>query len=340
MTRITARTGARLHFGLILSNPADGWEFGGVGLMVDQPGWTLVVQHAIPAPSSPEHPPDALDVIHCNSEATRARLTQLLSRLRSQSLAIPSLDLRVQQQVPPHTGLGSGTQLTLACTAAVTWLATGRLPPSAETLAAMSGRSERSAIGTAGFDCGGFLVDHGRSAPYPRVERFPVPEHWRFILVRPHSAEGLSGPAEQDWFQSRREMPAALTRTLAALIQQQLIPAIRADDAPRFARALEDYGDTTGSFYASAQGGTFSHPAIRQLAANLRSAGIHGAAQSSWGPGICIPAGSPEEARQILSQIPPEIHGQPLETTCTTALNTGALIAREAPEERRNSALA
>jgi beta-RFAP synthase len=340
MTRITARTGARLHFGLILGNPANGWEFGGAGLMVDQPGWTLVVQHAIPPQSTPGRRSEPADIIHCESQATRLRLTQLLQRLRSQSPAIPPLDLRVHQQVPPHAGLGSGTQLALACTAAVTWLATGQLPPPAEMLAAMSGRSERSAIGTAGFDCGGFLVDYGRSAPQPRVKRIPVPEHWRFILVRPKSAEGLSGPAEQQWFQSRREMPATLTQTLAALIQEQLIPAISASDAHRFARALEDYGDTVGSFYAPAQGGTFSHPAIRQLAAVLRSAGIHGAAQSSWGPGICIPSASPEEARQILSQIPPELHGQPLETTCTTALNTGALIAREAPEERRNSALA
>ncbi|MGV2340606.1 MAG UNVERIFIED_CONTAM: hypothetical protein LVR18_43685 [Planctomycetaceae bacterium] len=41
MTRVAARTGARLHFGLILGSPASGWEFGGAGLMVAQPGWKI-----------------------------------------------------------------------------------------------------------------------------------------------------------------------------------------------------------------------------------------------------------------------------------------------------------
>lgn len=103
-------------------------------------------------------------------------------------------------------------------------------------------------------------------------------------------------------------------------------------------QALEAYGDAAGGFYAFAQGGTFSHPAIRQLVAELRAAGIRGTAQSSWGPGICIPANSPEAAADLLKAIPHEIGGHALETTCTPALNTGALIARDAPEDRSHDA--
>jgi beta-RFAP synthase len=331
MTRIMAATGARLHFGLILSHPGAGWDFGGIGLMVEKPGWKLVVQQASRSAAGLS---GTSDQIIGGTQETQRRLELLMERLRSQSLEIPPLEIRVQRQIPPHAGLGSGTQLALALTAAAGWLATGRLPPAAEALAVLCGRRERSAIGTAGFDCGGFLIDHGRFAPEPRVERITIPDNWRFVLVRPLHSEGLSGPAEQQWFQSRREMPGDLTDALAGIICNQLVPAISSGDAAGFAAAIEAYGDAAGGFYAFAQGGIFSHPAIRQLVAELRSAGIRGAAQSSWGPGICIPADSPEAAADLLKAIPAEINGHSLEAICTPALNTGALIACEAPEDR------
>lgn len=318
MTRVAARTGARLHFGLILGSPASGWEFGGAGLMVAQPGWKISATVT------------AEDHISGGSPDTVDRITRLLQRLRSLQ-HVPPLQITVEAEIPPHAGLGSGTQLSLALTAAVGWLVSGQLPPPAEHLAATCARSERSAIGTAGFDHGGFLADHGRSAQCPRVLRLALPDEWRFLVVRPINTQGLSGAAEQQWFQGRREMPAALTNYLASLIQQRLLPAVANADAAGFASALETYGDSVGGFYAPAQGGTFSHPSISRLVAGLRQQGIHGAAQSSWGPGICIPAASQSAARQILDAIPHEIDGWRLETVVAEPLNSGASITREAP---------
>lgn len=343
MTRIIAATGARLHFGLILTPPGTDWDCGGIGLMVDQPGWKLVLQPAPPSHSATDSQQAATDQIVGGTAETQRRLRELMVRLRSQAIPIPPLEIRVQRQIPPHTGLGSGTQLALALTAAACWLATGKLPPAATALATLCGRSERSAIGTAGFDCGGFLIDHGRFTVEPRVERISIPDAWRFVLVRPLHSEGLSGPAEQQWFQHRREMPAELIDTLTHIIRTQLVPAVNSENASQFAAALEAYGDAAGSFYAPAQGGTFSHPAIRELVDNLRAAGIQGAAQSSWGPGICIPTGSHAAASDLLKAIPTEISGYPLEAICTPALNTGALIASEVPEGQshgQNTALA
>jgi beta-ribofuranosylaminobenzene 5'-phosphate synthase len=318
MTRVVARTGARLHFGLILGSPANGWEFGGAGLMVAQPGWKIILQVA------------AEDHIRGGSADAVVRITRLLQRLRSLQ-PLPPLQITVESEIPPHAGLGSGTQLSLALTAAAGWLVSGLLPPPAEQLAAISARSERSAIGTAGFDHGGFLADQGRSAPYPRVQRLALPDQWRFLVVRPINTQGLSGDAEQQWFEGRREMPPTLTNYLAKLIHHQLLPAVAGADAAAFAEALETYGDAVGGFYAPAQGGTFSHPSISKLVARLRQQGIHGAAQSSWGPGVCIPAASESAAMQILAEIPHEIDGWRLETTVAEPLNTGASISREAP---------
>jgi len=43
MTRIDITTGSRLHFGLICSEPASRWRFGGIGVMLRQPAWRLSV---------------------------------------------------------------------------------------------------------------------------------------------------------------------------------------------------------------------------------------------------------------------------------------------------------
>jgi len=334
MTQVSVRTGARLHFGLILCPPAEGWEFGGAGLMIDQPGWKLRVTQRTESGDAARSA-DAPDLTTGGSAETADRIARLLQRLRRVH-SIPPLHVAVESQIPPHTGLGSGTQLSLALTAAVSWLVAGHLPPAAEQLAAMAGRSERSAIGTAGFDHGGFLVDRGRSASSPRIERLPLPDAWRFLLVRPLNTQGLSGAAEQTWFQGRREMPGELPGHLASLIEHRLIPAVKAGDAGEFAEALETYGDAAGGFYAAAQGGTFSHPAIRQLVAVLRERGVRGAAQSSWGPGICIPVASAAAATELLKEMPRKIDGCPLETTISAPLNTGAAITRPAPPEVRS----
>jgi predicted sugar kinase len=63
---IQVRTGARLHFGLILGSDSTGWVFGGVGLMLQQPGWQLALQPtaaAAAAASATAAAPD-LSLIH------------------------------------------------------------------------------------------------------------------------------------------------------------------------------------------------------------------------------------------------------------------------------------
>ena len=75
-------TGARLHFGLILGTETTGWVFGGVGLMLQQPGWQLSLQPA-------EHSgagQTAQDRVLGSPEAV-TRVTTLLQRLRAAACA-------------------------------------------------------------------------------------------------------------------------------------------------------------------------------------------------------------------------------------------------------------
>ncbi len=333
---IQIRTGARLHFGLILGTETTGWVFGGVGLMLQQPGWQLSLQPAEHSGAAQT----AQDRVLGSPEAV-TRVTTLLQRLRAALPELPPLHVRVDSEVPFHTGLGAGTQLALGVAAACRWLCRQQPHQTPLQLAVAAGRAERSAIGTWGFDHGGFLVDRGATAEpqTDRVRSLALPEDWRIVLVRPRESQGLSGAAESAWFGTRPQMSPALVGTMAGIITERLVPAILDSRFADFAWALQDYGDAAGNFYAGQQGHIFADPQIRRLVDQLRRAGIYGAAQSSWGPGIGIPAASPDQAQALVQFIRNCDPDKGLLVSITAPCNAGASISRLAPESRSDSRL-
>ena len=127
-------------------------------------------------------------------------------------------------------------------------------------------------------------------------------------------------------------MSESLVESLVRQVEDCLVPSIQNEKFESFSVSLEDYGDAVGRFYAAEQGDIFAHPGVRKLVAMLRAAGIRGAAQSSWGPGISIPASSLEHAQSIVDRIPPELDGTQLRVDIAEPLNTGASLRSESPE--------
>ncbi len=321
--RIDVSTGSRLHFGLICGTAETGWKFGGIGMMLRHPAWQISLQ---PARSQQEQ-------IVASPEAT-SRTIEFLEQIRTR-IPLPSVNVTISAEVPFHTGLGGGTQLGLALAAAAELLSTQRASHDPYQLAQLAQRAERSAIGTAGFRDGGCLIDHGFPADPSngrQVDRIAVPEDWRFVLVRPKEAQGLSGDQERSFFNQRIQMPELLVKQLAAQINSHLAVSLRDRRFDDFADGLESYGNAVGQFYAAEQGDVFAHPAVRVLVEQLRAQGIHGAAQSSWGPGICIPARSISHAQLIDSLIPASIDRTPLTTLISEPLNVGATLRTSSPE--------
>jgi beta-ribofuranosylaminobenzene 5'-phosphate synthase len=322
--RIDVSTGSRLHFGLICGTAQTGWKFGGIGMMLRAPAWRISMQPC----QCPQ------DLIIASSEAT-LRAAEFLKQMRTR-ISLPPVNVTISAEVPFHTGLGGGTQLGLALAAAVELLSTHRASHDPYQLAELAQRAERSAIGTAGFQNGGFLIDHGLLADPSHgrtVDRIAIPEDWRFVLVRPAEGQGLSGDQERSFFNQKVEMSEQLVKRLVEHIYQQLVPALGNKTFEEFATALESYGDTVGHFYAAEQGDVFADPGIRKLVDQLRVHGIHGAAQSSWGPGICIPAASLSHAQSIVDLIPASIDHTALTTLISEPMNTGATLRTSSPEQ-------
>ena len=318
---VVITSGARLHFGLLANGRSSGRQFGGVGLMLDRPGFTLRVAVA---------ERDSIECPHAPPELA-ARIAALLEECRRNTGRPdmpPGLRVEVTGSIPAHQGLGSGTQLAMSIAQALASLA-DEAGIGALELARRAGRGARSALGAHGFVHGGFLVDGGKASPQelsPLVARVAMPMQWRFMLVRPANAEGLSGQAELSGFSMLQPMPLETTDRLCRIVLMELLPAVQESRFAEFASALDEFGRSVGDYFAPVQGGIFASAEMAELAQLLGEWGFRGAAQTSWGPTICVPF--PDNATASLAAR--ELRHHEKWTRCeiriAAPLNTGAQI--------------
>ncbi|MCY2962946.1 MAG: beta-RFAP synthase [Planctomycetota bacterium] len=312
----TVRTGARLHFGLLSFGDTVGRQFGGLGAMIDRPGFELFAEVA-------KH-----DQIDAPADWI-SRLTGLLRKCRDHGNATPPgvpLRLQLRRAPPAHSGFGSGTQLGLAVARVVAKVVGEEHVPSTE-LARRSGRGNRSAIGVHGFEVGGLLLEAGKrtsDAISPLVARVAIPEEWRFALIRPLGKPGISGTQEVAAFKNLPPMPEATTDRLCNLAVRELIPAALESDIDRFAVSLWEFGTLVGRYFAPVQGGVFAHPQMEALAGRLRREGYPGVAQTSWGPTVSVICRDEEQADRLMNWLRSDPTAAECDFLVARGLNHGA----------------
>ena len=300
---VTISTPSRLHFGLLRFEQAAGPSFGGLGMMIAEPRTTVRL-----SPSN-DWQAEGLDseraVTHAQQALEHASVAAGQRPAGASQNTPPALHIEVLQSIPPHQGLGSGTQLALAVAAGVRTLC--NLPPaSAEELAAMVGRGRRSAIGCHGFLRGGLLYELGSYPDEPLgrlARRVEVPAAWRVVLITASSAAGLSGEHELGAFNRLPPVPAVTTQRLEQLAKAAILPAAEQDDAQAFGDALFEYGQLAGECFASVQGGAYASAEIAACVETLRGLGVRGVGQSSWGPTVFALAADQVHANEIAARI-------------------------------------
>lgn len=317
MEIVSVTTGARLHFGpLSVAAPAGG-RFGGVGVMIERPGFDLSARLA------------QSDLVHADADTTD-RILEFLNRIRSHlQMEIPAVEIRVEKTIPSHCGFGSGTQLGLAVVRAISALM-HEPELAAGTLARQAGRGLRSAVGLHGFLLGGFLVDGGRAESGrlgTLVARVDFPEEWRFVLAMPHKSIGLSGDAEQSTFASQPSMPIELTSELCRTVLMDWLPSVIESDFSRCSDSMYHFGTAVGAFFSNAQGGVFAHPRMRQWAELVRRRGVSGVAQTSWGPTLAAMCRDAKSAEQLRSDFANDASWNDCSFEVVTPLNRGASVS-------------
>jgi len=252
---------ARLHFGVLDLRGDLGRRFGGIGAAVPAPSLLL---EAHPAPE------------------LQAQRFAAFHRIP------PRVRLCLHRTIPPHAGLGSGTQLALAVARATAELY--GLPTDVTTLARAVDRGRRSAVGTWTFALGGFVLEGGRragdEAPAPLLARLLMPAAWRCVVVTPAGKPGLAGDEEAAAFGRLPPPAAAEVARVAHLVLMQLLPAVAVADLAAFGAALTEVQRITGGWFAPAQGGVFAPGETGELVEQLRRWGAIGVGQSSWGPAV------------------------------------------------------
>jgi len=292
---IRIRTPSRLHFGLIAPAAKMGRRFGGVGMMIDQPGVQIRLE---PSRNWLVHGPLA--------ERGQAVLDRLLSTyLGTQT---PPHAIRIEHAAPEHMGLGTGTQLALAIARGLAEAA-GIEDKAASQLAPLVDRGLRSAIGTHGFDRGGFLVDGGKSDSddvAPLVSSLSVPEDWRIILILSPWQPGAHGLAERDAFGQLLEIPGR-AEALARQVLLELLPALSDGDFAAFAESLHQFNRGAGEAFAAVQGGPYASARIATLIDHLRERGQRGVGQSSWGPTVFVVTDDVDRTMRIVARVLEEL---------------------------------
>jgi beta-ribofuranosylaminobenzene 5'-phosphate synthase len=294
MTSVRVEAPARLHMGMLDAAGGGTRRFGGLGVALSHPA--AVVE----AGSSDEVSAEGPDAERALAVAHRSR----------EALGLPGgVRVRVVEAIPPHVGLGSGTKLALAVTAALAALA-GQTPEPG-TIARAAGRGARSAVGLWTFVLGGLIVEGGRrpgvERPAPLLARHAMPDEWRCVLVIPHAEPGLSGRAEEEAFgQLRPDSDRAAL--IAQLVLTSLLPGLAEGDLAEFGAALTRVQRLVGESFASVQGGVF-HPRAGDLVDALLRMGAAGAGQSSWGPAVYGIVGDDQAGRELARRMEAELAG-------------------------------
>ena len=317
-SRIEVVAPARLHLGFFDLNGSLGHRFGSLGVTLE--GLTTRVLAA---------PCDTVYASGPQSERAAAFASQAMSKLGLEGGA----EIRIEQALPEHIGLGSGTQLALAVGSAVAHLHGMRWP--ARLVAQALGRGRRSGIGIGAFEQGGFLVDGGHNAdadvpPYV-ISRLVFPKDWRWILVFDAQQHGLSGAVEKQAFADLPRFPEDAAARLCRLVLMQLLPALTEADITRFGQAVTELQDCVGDHFAAAQGGRYASPHVAQGLQYLRRAGAAAVGQTSWGPTGFALAASATQADFLVQGARAAMRGAPVRFLVYAGRNRGADIAAQVP---------
>ena len=292
MSRVSAT--ARLHFGFTNLSLSHERLYGAFGValaaprvVVDaEPAEAVTVEDARSAEGAGDRDGELSDV---RDYAERAR----------DLLGVPGASVTVCQTLPRHAGLGSGTQLAAATLAAIA-TAHERAPRVRERAPEL-GRGGRSGIGVAAFEGGGFVLDSGHPTArfttdrpadgdwtVPSVAaRHEIPDHWRFLLVRPDAEPGRNGGVEDAAMRAAVERAdPSLADRIAGIVTRRVLPAIAEGRAEAFGAAVSEVGRLNGAWYADEQGGVYRPPVGDVVASLEASPAVFGAGQSSWGPTV------------------------------------------------------
>jgi beta-ribofuranosylaminobenzene 5'-phosphate synthase len=322
---------SRLHITLIDLNGSLGRVDGGVGLTLENPHLILSCNPG----------DDGVLVEFTNQDKLSPnRLHEYREKIESASCKMMKFlgldggfNFTVGETYPPHSGLGTGTQLSLAAGKLISNYC-GR-DIDAHTIGRIVGRGGTSGIGVAAFQDGGLIIDGGhpksekskflpssasRASPPPVIARYDFPEDWKILLVIPRLEDRVSGKKEVNIFQEYCPIPLEEVQKLSHLLLMKMMPAVAEADLDAFGEAVNSIQRIGFKKIEN----TLQRPVIGEIMGALRSAGAAGVGMSSFGPTVY--AVTDTNSKGIISAAEDALGSIDREIILTRAQNHGAEI--------------
>lgn len=270
--------------GLIDLNGSIGRIDGGLGIVISKPNFTVRVS------KSKEF---SIDIPAQYLKPAFTAVNTVIDHFKLDK----NISIKLDDIIPPHVGLGSGTQLALGIGYAICKLNERSITIS--DLISLIGRGGTSGVGVTAFQNGGFILDGGHSfgcsstkkcfaptsaskgvPPPPILLRLDFPENWKILLVIPKKGSKVSGAEEAQLFLKLCPIPVTEVQYICHIILLKLLPALYEKDLYSFGSSINDlqkYGWKKIEIEKQ-------HPVILETMNYLKSQGAAGVGLSSWGP--------------------------------------------------------
>lgn len=318
MNMIKVVSPSRLHLTLIDLNAELGRVDGGAGITLESPGMELLAAEA-----------DNVEIVGDSLLAGKMR--------KAADALLPEgkgIKLQINDSLPDHVGLGSGTQAALSAAAAINKMY--GLGKSIRELAIAVGRGGTSGIGVAAFENGGIILDGGHKfkdkcafspsaashvPPGPVLFRRDFPD-WPIVLAIPNT-KGAHDAEEVDIFKKYCPIPLAEVQEICHVILMQMLPALVEEDLESFGKAINHF-QLVGFKRREVE---LQLRPVLDIMEYMRDNGASGSGISSFGPVVYGIVGSSGEGKRLLKEaqrmLDESLGGK---TLLTKAKNRGADI--------------
>jgi len=287
------KTPSRLHMTLIDLNGSYGRADGGIGLTINKPNFTLHCELAEKGITIDFN--EKIDNEEIKNEAVK-KITDSAERIINNFNFDEGFHFTVEEAYPPHSGLGSGTQMSLATAKLICEF--NEINMDSIGLGAIVGRGGSSGIGMGAFDHGGFVVDGGHdlkdkggsvlpssvnpAKPPQLIARYDFPEKWELVVAVSKADTTVTGMREDDIFGKYCPVPKKDVEQLSHIIFMNLIPFLLEKNIEAVGDAInniQNLGFKNVEVTRQAQN-------VRDLMENMRESGAYGVGMSSFGPAV------------------------------------------------------
>ncbi|OQD59334.1 ribofuranosylaminobenzene 5`-phosphate synthase [Methanobrevibacter arboriphilus JCM 13429 = DSM 1125] len=287
------KTPSRLHMTLIDLNGSYGRADGGIGLTINKPNFTLRCDYSESGISIDFN--EKITDEEIRKEAFK-KISMSAEKVISKYNFDEGFHFTVEEAYPPHSGLGSGTQMSLATAKLICEFNEKKVD--SIQLGSILGRGGSSGIGMGAFDYGGFVVDGGHdlkdkggsvlpssvnpAKPPQLIGRYDFPEDWEIVVAISDADTTVTGMKEDDIFEKYCPVPKNDVEKLSHIIFMNLIPFL-------LEKNIESVGDSINIIqklgFKNIEVSRQSQN-VRDLMDNMRQFGAYGVGMSSFGPAI------------------------------------------------------